>query len=127
MELDSSEADVHISIDHRRRGLKWYATYEVAFDGTYTFHNPLDEPATVTVTYQFPSASTSYDGFEFRVRDVTATPSGTSGQQVQAVVHLAPGEETDIHIAHTSRGLNQWRYSFAESLTTVSQASNLYP
>lgn len=123
VELDSSEIDVAISIDHRRRGLKWYATYEVAFDGTYTFHNPLDELVTVTVTYEFPSTSTSYDGFEFRVQDVTATPGGTSGQQVQAVVHLAPSEEADIHIAHTSRGLNYWRYSFAESLTTVKSFS----
>ena len=39
--LESSEIDVDFHLQHRRKGLLWYATYDVAFDGYYTFQNPL--------------------------------------------------------------------------------------
>jgi hypothetical protein len=120
--LDSSEIDVNFHIDHRRRGLKWYSTYVVDFDGMYTFHNPLDKPVTATVTYVVPAGDITLENPVFRVQDVEATPSGT-GEPIRFVVHLAPGEEADIRIAHTSRGMDTWRYSFADSLTTVKDFS----
>jgi hypothetical protein len=120
--LDSSEIDVDFRIDHRRRGLKWYSTYVVDFDGLYTFHNPLDKSVTATVTYQFPSANITYENPILRVQDVEATVSG-DGEPIRFVVHLAPGEEADIHIAHTSKGQDTWRYSFGDSLTTVKDFS----
>jgi hypothetical protein len=116
--LDSSEIDVTFHIDHRRRGLKWYSTYVVDFDGTYTFHNPLDKAVTATVTYMVPAGDITLENPVFRVQDVDATPSGT-GEPIRFVVQLDPGEKADIHIAHTSRGMDAWRYSFADSLTTV--------
>jgi hypothetical protein len=120
--LDSSEIDADFHIDHRRRGLKWYSTYVVDFDGTYTFHNPMDETVTATVTYEVPSSEITYENPVFRVQDIEATPTGT-GEPIRFVVHLAPGEKADIHIAHTSRGMDTWRYSFADSLTTVKDFS----
>jgi hypothetical protein len=116
--LDSSDIDVNFRIDHRRRGLKWYSTYVVDFDGAYTFHNPSDKTITATVTYEVPSPDITYENPVFRVQDVEATPSGT-GEPMRFVVHLTPGQEANIHIAHTSRGMDTWRYSFADSLTTV--------
>jgi hypothetical protein len=120
--LDSSKIEANFHIDHRRRGLKWYSTYVVDFDGTYTFHNPTDKTVTATVTYDVPSPDITYENPVFRVQDVEATPSGT-GEPIRFVVHLSPGEEADIHIAHTSRGMDIWRYSFADSLTTVKDFS----
>lgn len=119
VELTSGEVDVDLRLDHRRKGLLWYATYEVSFDGTYTFQNPLDETVTATVTFEFPSSSTIYDDFEFRVKDVGVTPGGGTGRALAAVVQLAPGEETDIHIGYASRGLDQWLYSFGDGVITV--------
>jgi hypothetical protein len=120
--LDSNELDVNFHIDHRRRGLKWYASYVVDFDGKYTFRNPLDKPVTATVTYAAPSPNITYRNPVFRVQDIEETPSGT-GEPIRFVVHLSPGEKADIHIAHTSNGIDTWRYSFADSLTTVKDIS----
>jgi hypothetical protein len=119
VELESGEVNVDLSLDHRRKGLLWYATYNVAFDGTYTFQNPLDEVVTATVTFEFPSPSTRYDDFEFRVKDVQVTPGGGTGRTLAAVVELAPGAEADVHIAYESRGLDQWLYSFGDGVITV--------
>ena len=34
-------ADLHL--DYRQKGLLWFSTYGVKFDGSYTFHNPRRE------------------------------------------------------------------------------------
>ena len=121
--LDSSDIDVDIQLEHRRKGLLWYATYEVAFDGTYTFLNPFDQAVTATVSFVFPSSSAVYDDFEFSVDQVQATPSGDSGRSLTAVVEVEPGEEVEIHITYKSRGLDSWKYSFADEITTVKNFS----
>jgi len=119
VELESGEINVDLHLEHRRKGLLWYATYDVVFDGYYTFQNPLNEVVTARVIFEFPSSSTIYDDFEFRVGEMQVTPSGGTGRQLTAIVELAPGEEADIHIAYESRGLDSWLYSFDEDITTV--------
>lgn len=118
-ELESSEIDVEISLEHRRKGLLWYATYDIVFDGNYAFHNSLDEAATATVKFDFPSSRTIYDDFEYRVNEVEVTPRGEVGNGLEAVVELEPGESAEIHIAYKSRGLDSWAYSFADEIITV--------
>jgi hypothetical protein len=117
--LESSDIDVQLQLEHRRKGLLWYATYDVAFDGFYTLRNPLDQVVTATVLFEFPSSSAIYDDFEFRVEQVKVTPSGDSGRGLTGVVQIAPGDEAEIHIAYKSRGLDYWLYSFADEITTV--------
>lgn len=117
--LESSHIDVHLQLEHRRKGLLWYATYDVAFDGYYTFQNPLDQVVTATVVFEFPSSSAIYDDFEFRVGELQVTPRGDTGRGLTAMVQIAPGDETEIHIAYNSRGLDYWQYSFADGITTV--------
>jgi hypothetical protein len=119
VELESSEIDVDLKLEHRPKGLLWYATYAVDFDGTYTFLNPLDEPVTATVTFEFPATSPAWDNFEFRVQDVHATPKGNTGNRLTATVELPPNQEADIHISYKSRGMDKWTYSFADSITAV--------
>jgi len=118
-ELASSDIDVDLHLDHRRKGLLWYATYAVAFDGRYVVQNPLSEVVTATVTFHFPSAGAVYDDFEFRVGDVSVSPRGDTSQGLVAETVLAPGEEVAVHVGYRSRGLDTWRYSFADGITTV--------
>lgn len=119
VELDSGQINVDLQLEHRRKGLLWYATYDVAFDGDFTFQNPLTDVVTATVTFEFPSASAVYDDFEFRVRELQSTPSGGTGRKLTAVLQVAPAEEVDIRLAYKSRGLDHWLYSFADEITTV--------
>jgi hypothetical protein len=119
VELESSEIDVDLGLQHRRKGLLWYATYDVAFDGAYTFRNSLDAPATASVLFEFPTTSAIYDDFEFRVGDVYVTPQGDTGRGPRGMVEVGPGEEVEAHIRYKSRGLDSWLYSFADEITTV--------
>jgi hypothetical protein len=118
-ELESSDIDVGLHLEHRRKGLLWYATYDVAFDGDYTFRNTLDESVRAIVLFEFPTSSAIYDDFEFRAGDVEVTPRGAAGGGLEALLQIAPNEEVDVRIAYESRGLDSWLYSFADEMTTV--------
>src|SRR5436190_22450106 len=41
--LDSSHLIVDLNLEHRQKGLLWYSTYQVGFDGAYAFRNPTDK------------------------------------------------------------------------------------
>ncbi|MBC7226992.1 MAG: inner membrane CreD family protein [Thermoflexales bacterium] len=118
-ELESSNIQVDFHLQHRRKGLLWYATYTVAFDAMYTFRNPTAHSVTATVTFQFPSHDAIYDDFVFRVRDVDARLVEDEGGALSTSVVLAPGEVADIRLAYRSRGLDQWHYDFGEGVVPV--------
>jgi hypothetical protein len=42
--LESSRINVGLNLDYRQKGLLWYSTYVVDFDGQYAFRNPADGP-----------------------------------------------------------------------------------
>ena len=124
VELESSNIQVGFQLEHRRKGLLWYSTYDVDFDAVYTFKNPLNQRAEGTVTFFFPASGTIYDAFEFRVDDVQITPNESNGYEgINAVVDVPPGGEVPIHVAYKSRGLDSWRYSFSDGITTVKNYS----
>ena len=124
VEVESSDIQVAFQLEHRRKGLLWYSTYDVDFDATYTFKNPLDERAEGTVTFYFPASSTIYDGFQFRVDKTDITPNADNiSKGIKAVVQVPPGGEIPIHIAYKSRGLDRWVYSFSDGITTVKNFS----
>jgi hypothetical protein len=117
--LASSNIAVDLSLDYRRKGLLWYSTYGVDFDGLYNFVNPLQEEVTATVHFCFPSTNAIYDSFQFRVGDVHGTAQGNTDNGLDLAVRAPAGEEIEIQISYGSRGMDFWRYSFADELTTV--------
>lgn len=119
LELDSSKVNVDLQLQHRRKGLYWYAVYDVAFDGLYTFTNTLGEDQKLTVTFNFPASGTIYDDFEFRVGDQLVSPGGQMYGGASTEILVPAWETVEIHIAYKSRGLEEWRYRFADGITTV--------
>jgi hypothetical protein len=124
VELESSNIQVDLNLQHRRKGLLWYSTYDVDFDGLYTFKNPLDQRAHATVLFFFPASASIYDAFEFRVGDTAITPNEGNGYEgISAMVEVPAGGEVPIHVAYKSRGLDRWSYSFSDGITTVKNFS----
>jgi hypothetical protein len=124
IELESSNVHVDLQLQHRRKGLLWYPTYDVDFDARYTFKNPLKQSAEATVIFFFPASASIYDAFEFRVDDIQVTPNENNGYEgINAVVEVPPGGEVPIHVAYKSRGLDRWHYSFSDGITTVKNFS----
>jgi inner membrane protein involved in colicin E2 resistance len=109
--LERSRVAADLKLEHRQKGLLWYATYQVAFTGSYAFLNtgPSD---TVTFTLPFPTAEAIYDDLVFTV-DGRAVPTTTSATGTSATVLLAPGRTATLGVGYRSRGLSEWRYSLA--------------
>lgn len=120
VELESSDVKVDFRLQHRRKGLLWYSTYDVDFVADYVFKNPLKERAEATVTFYFPSYGTIYDGFEFRVGETDIIPNANNSYDgLKGVIEVPAGGEVPIHIAYKSRGLDRWVYSFSDGIMTV--------
>lgn len=109
---DSTEVQVDLNLDLRRKGLLWYRTYKVTFDAAYRTTNPLDRDGDLSTTLFLPTRETNYDEFHFSVDGQEATPTGDEPPEADTVVKLAPGQEASVKVHYEARGMDSWRYSF---------------
>ncbi len=115
--LESSRVDVALELDHRQKGLLWYSTYKVGFDGTYVFRNATGQEK-VTFNLKFPAERAIYDDLVFTVNGapVALTNEKNSATGTAAV---KPGEAATLRVAYRSQGLNDWRYNFGGEVAQV--------
>ena len=114
MPLESSHINVDLNLEHRQKGLLWYSTYKVAFDGDYSFRNSSAKDQNVTFTLNFPTAQAIYDDLVFTVDDapiaLTSGKNSTSG-----TTRVPAGKTAKLRVGYKSQGLNDWRYSFGST------------
>ena len=119
--LQSSDIDVALTLDHRKKGLLWYDTYGVRLRATYRATNPATTAQIIRAHLRFPSNQVQFDNFAFRINGqaVRQTSDHDTGATTQAEV--APGGDVTIELAYDSRGLDTWTYAFAEKGVTEVQ------
>jgi len=115
--LESSRVDVNLGLEHRQKGLLWYSTYKVGFEGVYAFRNTTDQEK-VTFTLKFPAERAIYDDLVFTVNGapVALTNERNSASGSAAV---RPGEVATLRVAYRSQGLDDWRYTFGGDVAQV--------
>jgi inner membrane protein involved in colicin E2 resistance len=109
--LESSHINVGLNLEHRQKGLLWYSTYKVAFDGAYTFRNPSDKDQVVTFTLDFPTVQAIYDDLVFMVDDAPVTMMNAKNS-ASGTARVAAGKTVNLKVGYQSQGLNDWHYSF---------------
>jgi hypothetical protein len=114
-ELLRTRASVDLGLDHRRKGLLWYSTYTVAFDGMYTVENATPCARRAQVWIPFPARGVAYDEFSLQL-DGAELPLEISSENQQAasataVPTLSPGRH-ELRLRYRSRGMDRWNYSF---------------
>jgi inner membrane protein involved in colicin E2 resistance len=123
--LESSHLKIDLNLEHRQKGLLWYSTYKVGFDGTYAFRNPGDKDQDVTFKLNFPTSQAIYDDLVFTIDDVPVSlkneDNSTSG-----TARIAAGRTATLKVGYKSQGLDSWRYSFGNQSGLPSQVGN-YP
>ncbi|MHC4122966.1 MAG: hypothetical protein ACYSSI_05275, partial [Planctomycetota bacterium] len=60
---DSSNIEVDLKLEHRKKGLIWYSAYYVDFSGKYQISNKSDKPQEMTLDFVFPAKEAVYDDF----------------------------------------------------------------
>ncbi|HEX8285333.1 MAG TPA: inner membrane CreD family protein [Pyrinomonadaceae bacterium] len=115
--IESSRVDVRLGLEHRQKGLLWYSTYKVGFEGVYAFRNMTGQEK-VTFTLKFPAERAIYDDLVFTVdgAPVVLTSEKNAATGTAAV---KTGETATLRVAYRSQGLNDWRYNFGGDVAQV--------
>ncbi len=117
--LAASDIDVKLSVDHRKKGLLWFATYGVDFASDYAVENPVGEPVEVTVTFDFPSASAVYDAMAMRAPGLEDLDVRTEAGRLVGRFTMAAGAAQQLEVGYRSRGMDRWIYRFGDQVNLV--------
>lgn len=109
LELASSDITADFELDQRRKGLLWYATYEVAFAGRYGVSNPTTATTDVTMQFTFPQSDGVYDGFAVVVGDREVPVTYREGAAF-ATFPVSAGAAVEVQTGYATQGLDEWRY-----------------
>lgn len=109
--LESSHLTVDLNLEHRQKGLLWYSTYKVGFDGAYAFRNTSEKDQTITFVLNFPTAQAIYDDLVFTVDDVPLTLKNEKNS-ASGTARVAAGKTASLKLGYKSQGLNDWHYNF---------------
>jgi inner membrane protein involved in colicin E2 resistance len=115
--LESSRVDVRLGLEHRQKGLLWYSTYKVGFDGVYAFRNTTGQDR-VTFTLKFPAERAIYDDLVFTVNDAPVALTNEKNSATGSAAVKA-GETATLRVAYRSQGLDDWRYTFGGDVAQV--------
>jgi inner membrane protein involved in colicin E2 resistance len=118
--LEASSIHVNLHLDPRQKGLLWYSTYAVDFEGDYTFRNNTTQARSVDFRLKFPAQKALYDGLQLTVNNqalaLLTDEQGTVGETT-----VPPGQAACLHVAYRSQGLGSWRYQLGSG---IAQARN---
>lgn len=118
--LDSSDIQVDLKLEHRQKGLLWYATYGVTFGATYQFANNDDVARDVKVALPFPAQKAVFDDLRFDLEGARwLTPPVPGEGNIVGWTRLAPGEKATLRVGYRSQGLDRWSYSFGAGIAEV--------
>lgn len=111
---ETSTVKVALRSDPKKKGLLWYRTYTVDFEGVYVLRNPTPIAQTIYVTFDFPAKDTRFDRFSFQLGEKVTAKAPRGGEITEAAT-LEPGGELPIKLSYTSAGLDHWTYRFGDA------------
>lgn len=114
----ASDVSVDLNLQYRQKGLLWYSTYKVGFQGDYEFKNPDTAARTIYVSLKLPAAQAIYDGLQFTV-DGRIVESAITGEKASVSMTLTPLQAVKLRVRYRSQGLDSWSYSFGENVNSV--------
>lgn len=107
----STQIDVDLNQDERRKGLMWFPLYDVGFDGTWTYTHAQAVARDLQISFPFPDSEAMYDDFHFVVngKELGAESRPVAGAAT-TTIHVEPGQLVSFAVKYKSRGANTWSY-----------------
>jgi len=117
--LDQSNVDAKIDLEHRQKGLLWYSSYKVHFNGTYRITNPTTDARKIFVEFPLPAQMAIYDNFRMAIGDQTIKNVSPSANALIETADIGPSETKDFSVSYDSQGLDTWAYKFGNDVSQV--------
>ena len=114
--LTHSEIEADMHLQHRRKGLLWYPTYDIGFGAQYGVQNETDEDATYAFRFRLPPQAAVFGDVVLEV-DGKPVEASVDGGALSHEMELASGETAEIRVGYTSQGTGTWRYELAPEST----------
>ena len=109
--LVQSRIDVNLALEHRQKGLLWYATYQVGFGGDFSFENNTGAAQQVTFRFAFPTEQAIYDDLVLTLNGAPL-PFKILKNMVEGAARVEAGKVAKLRVAYRSQGLDNWKYLF---------------
>lgn len=118
--LDKSDIQVALKLDHRQKGLLWYATYGVDFAATYVVTNSSKSKQDIEISLPFPARRAVFDDLKFDLEGAQWLATPAPGEE-KFVGHtrIAPGASAILRVGYRSQGLDRWSYNFGSGVSEV--------
>ena len=118
--LDSSDIKADMKLDYRRKGLLWYSTYLVDFDGQYKITNDSNTRRRLYMNFEFPTNNAVYDDFKFmiggkEIKNIQQIDAGV----VVGTADLDPGQSETFQVHYRTQGQDQWWYDFGDNVKQI--------
>src|SRR5947199_5102986 len=114
VKIDGSEVAATLHIDYRQKGLLWFSTYTVDFNGAYTFQNQTPRQEEFVIQLPFPAQQAVYDNVQLLLDDKPLTVT-FSGSQAVARTRMAASAKSVLPATQRSQGLDGWRYNLSSA------------
>ena len=108
--LVSTRARVSLALEHRRKGLLWFATYAADFEGHYVVLNDTPTARGTTVTFPLPAHGAIYDGFEVQDEKGQPIAAHVDAGAAHWFLTLEPGARHAFTVRYRTRGTSSWTY-----------------
>jgi inner membrane protein involved in colicin E2 resistance len=117
--LDASDIQVDLNLEHRQKGLLWYSTYKVGFDGSYRVLNETSETRNFDFNFPLPVKDAVYDGFKIYQGDKEIRNVEIKDGYAHFQVPLTPGQKENIRVVYHSQGMDNWWYNLGGEVSQV--------
>jgi inner membrane protein involved in colicin E2 resistance len=117
--LDASDIQVDLNLEHRQKGLLWYSTYKVGFEGAYRVVNETAEAKNFDFNFPLPVKDAVYDGFKLYQGDKEIRNVEIKDGNAHIQVPLNPGQKENIRVVYHSQGMDNWWYNLGGEVSQV--------
>ena len=109
--LEATDIDAAFALEHRKRGLLWFATYQIDFAGRYLFRNPVGESCKLTMRLPLQTASRTYDGLRIENELGEPLPFEIVEGSARWELPFEGGQERAVALSFGTRGTDSWTYT----------------
>ncbi len=117
--LTSSDIRANLELEHRRKGLLWFATYAAGFEGRYEVLNDSGKAREVEIVFPLSTENAVYDGFQVSDPGGARLPVTIEHGGARWKTTLDSGQHSSFVVRYRSRGRADWRYQLSDGTGKV--------